>query len=162
VERTDGLHGFMFRDGQYTLLDVPGAARTYVQAINSVGQMAGYFRATDNDNAPRVGFVLAGGVFTPVRAPGTESSESFSETYVWGIDDALRMVGQYSLSGMPRSFVLAGGTWTDFQIPGASETVVRQSNTAGMLIGSYTVDADGGLPHAFVTTPSVGAVVDQP
>jgi probable HAF family extracellular repeat protein len=42
-------HGFMYRDGSTTVLDVPGALATYVTGINNGGQLTGMYYAADGD-----------------------------------------------------------------------------------------------------------------
>jgi hypothetical protein len=48
-------------------------------------------------------------------------------------------------------FVLAGGKFTTVDVPGAVDTLLMASNTAGLLVGQYT-DADG-FRHGFLVQP---------
>jgi probable HAF family extracellular repeat protein len=89
-----GKHGFVWRNGVYTVIDVPGYAFTRVFGGNNAKQLAGTF-AADDDIAPRSGFTYAGGVFTPIDEPDAYSGENPPNTWVTNLDDALRVVGYY-------------------------------------------------------------------
>jgi probable HAF family extracellular repeat protein len=89
-----GKHGFIWRNGVYTVIDVPGYAFTRVFGGNNTKQIAGTM-AVNDDSAPRSGFIYAGGVFTPIDEPDAYSGENPPNTFVTNLDDALRVVGYY-------------------------------------------------------------------
>jgi uncharacterized membrane protein len=90
-----GTHGFVYRKGEFTIIDVPGFPFTRIFGGNSANQIAGTM-ALNEDTAPRSGFIYAGGVFTPIDEPDAKSpSENPPNTWVLHLDDALRVVGYY-------------------------------------------------------------------
>jgi probable HAF family extracellular repeat protein len=46
-DAAEARHGFLFRQGMYTTIDVPGALATELTGINSQGDIAGAFDVTD-------------------------------------------------------------------------------------------------------------------
>jgi probable HAF family extracellular repeat protein len=50
---TDGngnMHGFRYRDGQYTSIDVPGGANTVINGVNDEGWVVGFFADPQQNN----------------------------------------------------------------------------------------------------------------
>jgi uncharacterized membrane protein len=83
-------HGFLYNDGVYTTLDVPGADATFAFGINDAGQITGnYSNASGN-----YGFVYSHGIFTTIE--GEPQSAAFGGTLASGINDAGQIVGYYS------------------------------------------------------------------
>ena len=80
-----------------TQLDVPGAAFTQANAINSEGDIVGSY--TNAGSAVAHGFVLSAGAFTTLDLPGL--------IQLRGITPSGVIVGSYSLSGVIYGFVLA-------------------------------------------------------
>ena len=109
---------FLFKDGTFTPINSPYGPGADVQAfgINSAGQIVGWHRST-NGPVPRRGFLLAGGVITSLDEPDGLpdcKAQSGCQTPTFGIDDALRLVGQYIHSPSGRhGYVLAGGKLTN-------------------------------------------------
>jgi hypothetical protein len=171
--------GYLLRKGVFTEIAIANAPETEPCGINSVGQIVGShnvrppagdaqrsltasFLPGDFDERPPRGFVFAGGVFTSTYPPDVMTGCAAtapgcpSRTFAFGIDDALRIVGQYQEipEAEPvrnRGYVLAGGRFTPVDVPGATETAVVRSNTAGALVGWYQ-DANG-VYHGYVATP---------
>jgi len=54
------MEGFVYNDGVYTSLTVPGADDTYATGINNAGQVVGYFETYRGAE----GFLYSGGVYT--------------------------------------------------------------------------------------------------
>jgi uncharacterized membrane protein len=169
--------GYLLKSGRFTEIQIANAPETEPCGINSVGQIVGThnvrpdvtasrnlvmaFVPGDFDERPPRGFVFAGDVFTSVYPPDTMTGCSNtapgcpSRTFTFGIDDALRMVGQYlDLSdgdGRNRGYVLAGGRFTPVDVPASTSTAVARSNTAGTLVGWFQ-DSNGAY-HGYVATP---------
>jgi len=61
------VHGFIYQNGQYISLDVPGAAATYPQGINDSGEVVG--EMYDSNFNPH-GFSYSTGVFKMIDFPG--------------------------------------------------------------------------------------------
>ena len=89
-----GKHGFIWKNGVYTVIDVPGYPFTRVFGGNNARQIAGTM-ALNDDTAPRSGFIYAGGVFTAIDEPDAYSGENPPNTWVTNLDDALRVIGYY-------------------------------------------------------------------
>jgi hypothetical protein len=79
-------HGFLFSAGIYKTIDFPGSNETYVNGINNVGEIVGYY--LDSRNAFH-GFVLDGGIFTSIDGPGGDYTD------ILGINNAGQIVGFY-------------------------------------------------------------------
>ena len=84
------LHGFLWGDGEYETIDVPGAAATGVLGINNRGQMVGFY--IDDDGAYH-GFVRdrKGDVTTLPEAPRAEPT--MGGTQPGQINDRGQIVG---------------------------------------------------------------------
>ena len=171
--------GYLLKRGRFTELAVANAPETEPCGINSAGQIVGThnvrpnptlaqrsltasFLPGDFDEHPPRGFVFAGGVFTSLFPPdemtgcANTAPGCPSRTFAFSIDDALRVVGQYQeISELGdvrnRGYVLGGGRFTPVDVPGASNTAVVRSNTAGTIVGFYQ-DATGAH-HGFIATP---------
>jgi uncharacterized membrane protein len=170
--------GYLLKKGVFTEVAMADAPETEPCGINSDGHIVGthnvrrtfdnlkrgmtMFLPGDFDEHPPRGFVLAGGIFTSTFPPDamtgcTDTAPGCpSRTFAFGIDDALRIVGQYQDLSDPtrqrnRGYVLAGGRFTPVDGPDAVNTAVLRSNTAGTIVGYYE-DA-GGAHHGFVKTP---------
>jgi probable HAF family extracellular repeat protein len=60
------IHGFLYRGGTFTTIDVPGAFSTDADGINNAGQIVGNYR----DAAGTHGFLYHDGSFTTIDVPG--------------------------------------------------------------------------------------------
>jgi uncharacterized membrane protein len=80
-------HGFLLDKGAFTKVDFPGAVRTQPFGINARGQIVG----VSSDGVRTRGFLLSGGTFTTITAPGT-----LLESIPFTIDDRGRIVGAYN------------------------------------------------------------------
>jgi uncharacterized membrane protein len=64
------VRGFLFDNGAFTRIDVPGALTTLPLGINNRGQIAGVYA----DEVTGHGFLLQSGTFTTIDAPGAVST----------------------------------------------------------------------------------------
>jgi probable HAF family extracellular repeat protein len=103
-------HGFLFSNGKYTILDVPGSRFTQAMGINNFGQIVGYY--IPPGALPRA-FILTDGKYTFFDVPG-----SF-QTRATGINDAGQIVGYYDQGGNWHGFLLSDGKFTTFDFPGS-------------------------------------------
>jgi probable HAF family extracellular repeat protein len=62
-----GSHGFLFENGSYTTLDVPGSTYTEAHGINASGQIVGNY----SDGHTTHGFLLDNGTYTTLDVPGS-------------------------------------------------------------------------------------------
>jgi probable HAF family extracellular repeat protein len=99
-------HGFLFDQGSYTTLDVPGGTGTWAIGINDSGQIVGSYRdAANNDR----GFLLDQGSYTILYVPGSYG------TYAHGINAAGQIVGYYWDHTGQHGFLLDNGSYTTLQ-----------------------------------------------
>ena len=116
----------------------PTAARTTeAYGINRGGDIVGRIEGPNHR-----GFLLSGGVFTPIDVPG--ASQTFG---AFAIDDnsPLNIVGTYlDGSGGEHGFLLSQGVYTTIDIDqsGAQATDARGLNNAGQIVGNW-VDSTG-------------------
>jgi hypothetical protein len=61
-----GYHGYVYDNGTYTTLNVPGATGTLAEAINDRGEVAGDY----TDSSGGHGYVYDNGTFTALNVPG--------------------------------------------------------------------------------------------
>jgi probable HAF family extracellular repeat protein len=90
------------------------------------------------------GFLLSGGSFTTLDAPGS------TLTLALGINDAGQIVGEYEASGRFHGFLLSGGSFTTLDPPGSTFTNALGINNVGQIVGLYS-DASGRT-HGFLAT----------
>ncbi len=138
--------------GTFTKIDMPGVAGTSPTAINSAGDIVGFYAQTQTSNFQ--GFLYSGGQFTAISVPGA------SFTIPLGINDQGQIVGYYQIAfGHHRGFLFDGQTYTDIQYPGSLSSIAHGINNAGQIVGSYT---SMGFLHAFLLTNGVYTKIDPP
>jgi uncharacterized membrane protein len=134
-----------------TTFDYPGTGNsTEPQKITESGDIVGIY--LDSLGVSR-GFVRSkNGTFS---APIVDPNDTVGFTEARGINNPGTVVGDYATAdGNNHGFFLSGGTFTEYDIPGALSTDVFGINDAGDFAGSFTYDNVTGL--AFV---SVGGTV---
>jgi len=97
-----GTHGFLLSGGNFTTIDVPGAALgTQALGINVTGQIVGVF--TDASSVPH-GCRLSGGTFNTIDVPAAMGHN----TVAHGINAGGQIVGTFvDANGMEHGFVTA-------------------------------------------------------
>jgi probable HAF family extracellular repeat protein len=70
-EDANGVHGFLLRNGTFTLFDVPGTLATNAFGINNRGDIVGY---SDEADGTRRGFLRRNGRLTTIGPPGSDTS----------------------------------------------------------------------------------------
>src|SRR6266403_2005327 len=133
-----------------TTFDYPGTGNlTLPQKINERGDIVGEY--IDSNGVAR-GFVrFSDGSFS---APIVDPNDTVGFTEGRGINNLGTVVGDYAISdGNNHGFFLSGGTFTEYDIPGAATTVVLGINDAGDFTGG---DDSSGTLQAFI---SVGGTI---
>jgi hypothetical protein len=133
--------GFVYRDGVFTDLVIPGAVGTFPQDVDP-GRIVG----TYDDLVETHGFLYDGAVVTTLDHPlGLPLG-----TFVTGIDGP-NVVGNYlSLQdGMGHGFLYDGKQYIPIDVPGATDTSVN-GISGSRVVGTYA-DADGQR-HGFVAS----------
>ena len=128
-----------------TTFDYPGAGNnTLPQKINERGDIVGEF--IDSSGVMR-GFVrFSDGSFS---APIVDPNDTVGFTEGRGINNPRTVAGDYVISdGTVHSFLLSGGTFTEYDLPGALQTNLLGINEPGDLTGTF--DPGNGIFQAFI------------
>src|ERR1700745_1310357 len=129
-----------------TTFDYPGAGNaTLPQKINERGDIVGEF--IDSTGVTR-GFVrFSNGSFSQ---PIVDPNDTVGFTEGRGINNPRTVVGDYATSdGNLHGFFLSGGTFTEYDVPGAVFTAVLAINNPRSFTGTF-VDGSG-IQQAFVS-----------
>jgi uncharacterized membrane protein len=135
-----------------TTFDYPGAGNlTLPQKINEKGDVVGEF--IDSSGVARAFVRFSDGSFS---APIVDPNDTVGFTEGRGINNSRTVAGDYAISdGTLHSFFLSGGTFTEYDVPGAVQTNLLSINDAANFTGGF--DPDGsGIFQAFV---SVGGIL---
>jgi hypothetical protein len=125
-----------------TTFDYPGVGNsTLPQKINERGDIVGEF--IDSTGVTR-GFVrFSDGSFS---APIVDPNDTVGFTEGRGINNSGTVCGDYVGSdGNSHGFFLSGGTFTEYDVPGAVSTAVLGINDAGDFAGAFDPDGSGIL-----------------
>ena len=120
-----------------TTFDFPGTGnQTLPQKINERGDIVGVF--VDSLGVTR-GFVrFSDGSFS---APIVDPNDTVGFTQGRGINNPGTVCGDYGTSdGNTHGFFLSGGTFTEYDVPGALSTVVLGINNPGDFTGGFSND----------------------
>jgi hypothetical protein len=120
-----------------TTFDYPGTGnQTEPQKINSRGDIVGVY--LDSLGVSR-GFVrFSNGTFS---APIVDPNDTVGFTQGRGINDSGTVCGDYATSdGNDHGFFLSGGTFTEYDVPGALSTDVLGINDAADFAGDFSDD----------------------
>ena len=145
-----------------TTFDYPGTGNnTLPQKINERGDIVGAFI---DSNGVTSGFVrFSDGSFS---SPIVDPNDTVGFTEGRGINNSRTVVGDYATSdGNLHGFFLSGGTFTEYDIPGALETEVLGINDAGDFTGGFSDDdvigqgyvSLGGTITSFSVPGAIGA-----
>jgi hypothetical protein len=129
-----------------TTFDYPGTGnQTLPQKINERGDVVGAFI---DSNGVTSGFVrFSDGSFSD---PIVEPNDTVGFTEGRGINNSRTVAGDYATSdGNLHGFFLSGGTFTEYDVPGAVFTAVLGINNPADFAGTF-VDASG-IQQAFVS-----------
>jgi hypothetical protein len=130
-----------------TTFDYPGAGNlTLPQKINERGDVVGEF--IDSSGVVRAFVRFSDGSFSD---PIVDPNDTVGFTEGRGINNSRTVAGDYAISdGTLHSFFLSGGTFTEYDVPGAVQTNLLSINDAASFTGGF--DPDGsGIFQAFVS-----------
>ena len=126
-----GTHGFIYENGNWTRLDMPGVSATEVHDMDGINILgAGY-------QGKWYGFLYDGVNWSPIDKPGANSTQPMG---IYGN----KIVGVYD-SGL--SFLYDGTNWTEINMPGAKNTLACAID--GDNIGGFYYDAQNRM-HGFL------------
>ncbi len=160
-------HGFTFKNGTYSSLDVPGEPFTDVWGTNSSGQIVGSYVDSLSDQH---GFLYSGGAFTTIDV----TFAGATTTTALGINDLGQIVGAWvDGSGIVHGFVDKAGTFTSIDDPNVAPcpsniclisqlTAATGINRNGEIVGIW--QDSGGVIHGFTLDPTLTTymTVDEP
>src|SRR5947207_3532474 len=129
-----------------TTFDYPGTGNSSLpQKINERGDVVGEF--IDSNGVTRAFVRFSDGSFSD---PIVDPNDTVGFTEGRGINNSRTVTGDYVISdGTLHSFFLSGGTFTEYDVPGAVQTNLLSINDAGDFTGGF--DPDGsGIFQAFV------------
>jgi len=146
-------HGFVYHNGRYTTVDIPGAMATGVWAENDLGVMIGSYY--DSVGAAR-GFIDFHGIIIPFNPPGA-GDVAGAGTYASGISMNGVVVGTYYTASAPtlsEGFIFKDGKFTALSDPeagdganeGTSPSAIAEDGSA--IIGEYWDSV--GNTHSFI------------
>ena len=144
-----------------TTIDVPNAVDTLAAGVNNIGQIVGIYQVADGSLH---GFLYSGGIFTNIDDPNATSGSAAA-----GINNLGQIVGAYNLSLIAgeghqlegaHGFVKSGGTFTDINFPGASNTTPHKINDFSRIVGVYRVG--NAEAHGFTDFGGVLSTLDFP
>jgi hypothetical protein len=130
-------------NGTFTTVDFPGTTFNQLLGLNNFDQAAGYFADAANIDHPYI-FDNNGGVFLVITIPVATGGPQAT-----GINDRGSISGFYiDSAGKNHGFLLAKGTFTTLDFPGATLTQAFGLNNEDDVVGAY-MDA-AGLTHGFI------------
>lgn len=126
--------GFIYSNGTFNTLNVPGASGTFPWGINESAQIVGYY---DDAMGYEHGFFYESGTFTNLDYPGAKQTEAL------GINNSGQIVGFFSdQNGSNHGFFYDSGTFTSLDYPATSLTEAYDINDSGQIVGYYSGSAN--------------------
>jgi len=142
---TNVFHGFIWKDGKYTIYDYPGAALTNLNGIDQSGRIVG------SHVGPATADIFERRLASPtimrlIAFPGA------AQTFAGGVDGKL-VGGTYFFGDqVDHGFMFDGKNYTSIDPPGSHFTLVNGVLSFGghtVLVGAFAVDISSPL-HGFV------------
>ena len=150
-------HAFEWDQGEFTMLDPPGAVAAQAHDINDAGQVVGhYIDANKKDHA----FLWSEGTFTTIDPPGATYAVAHA------INAGGQIVGSYGDGCCcGHGFLWDQGTFTTIDAIACSEffpvaTEATGINAAGQIIGGYVDESETG--HGFLFDNGTFSTIDAP
>ena len=131
-----GAHGYLHKDGVFTILDVPDAYGTQFIAVNDRGVALGRYET--NDHIGLHGVLYVRNRFEYFDVPGARS------TNPTGINDRGEIIGTYLDENGAHGFLLDRRGFTTLDVPDSDGTWPAAINNRGQVVGSYLVKGGKG------------------
>jgi probable HAF family extracellular repeat protein len=138
VDLPFGEKGFVWQNGSFSFLKVPGASATEAHGINNAGTIVG--------TADSHGFLDANGQFSTIDVSGATATDPMA------INTSGTIAGSYNDGAHWHGFIDTGGQMSFINEPDASDTWVTGLNDKGQLTGYFQPSA-GGPVQGFIATP---------
>jgi probable HAF family extracellular repeat protein len=133
-----GSHSFLYSNGSYITLAVPGAQTMALIQINNAGEVLGSY----TDSSGTHSFVYANGVYTRIAFPGATSTDAIE------INDVGQVAGNYRDGTGSHAFLDTNGTYTTIAAPPGSgqqaSTSFSRLDNAGEVLGTYSGPTGSG------------------
>lgn len=130
----------------FTTIDAPNSIFTVARAVNSQGDIVGWFPDT---GFKRHGYLLSNGNFTQIDF----NNDVNRRTTALGLNHGGDIVGDYrGTDGRTHGYLLSGGTSTNIDPPSSVRTTARAINSSGDIVGFFR-DSTGGF-HGFLVNKS--------
>jgi probable HAF family extracellular repeat protein len=156
-----GLHGFRRRNnGEYTLLDVPGANLTRARGINDDGDVVGGYRDSITGRYHGFHWEETDGLFSTIDVPFPDATTTIE---LLRVNNAGQMVGTYLNGSVPahdHGFLYDNGVFTSIDVPDAEGTIPAGINDQGQIVGFYTDTL--GSHHGFLLDNGTFTTIDAP
>ena len=114
--------------GTYTQMDFPGSVLTWGTAINTAGDIVGFYQTS---GIVYHGFVFRNGVYTTIDYP------SSTLTVPYGINNLGQIVGEAADLNVGFIYDIATQTFTNLRVPYATVTVPYGINDSGQITGTF-------------------------
>jgi hypothetical protein len=163
------MHGFILNGGNYTIVNVPGAAGTELTGINPLGNMSGATCSdpacgtTGNANTSHSFALSTKGVYKFFDPRGATTSSAST------ISPSLALVGAYTddIGELTHGYLLPGkpgGKYSTIDFPGATTgTFAGGGNPANDIVGIYNfVNCTTDCNHSFLLQNGVYTSFDYP
>jgi hypothetical protein len=132
------VHGFLLQGSQFTAVNHPNAANTWLLDVNQLGASVGSFSASASVVK---GFLLVNGKYTTIAYPNAQA------TYALALNDNGEVVGTYASGPVSNGLVWQSGTFTTVNYPNSKYgTVLTGVNNSGLIVGNHlSADRDFGF-----------------
>jgi probable HAF family extracellular repeat protein len=158
-----GQKGFLYKDGNYTKIDVKEATNYYPnygtqpRIIKNNGMVLGSYQ---RGYAFSFGFLYTDGQYTTLKHPfAGQNYESVDGTWVNGMNEDGTVIGRYAKTVYypdyqftEDNFVYKDGKYTSLQAPGATKTSLNGISDNGTIFGRYT--DSNNTSHNFLAKPT--------
>jgi probable HAF family extracellular repeat protein len=156
---------YLFDHGAFQ--DLLVGSSSVANDINNHRDIVGSFGDSFCNGIPIIthGFLLSGNDsmmtidFPGINAPPSHDLCAQNFTFANGINDASQVVGTFTDANGTHGFLMTGDTFTQIDIPGATETRANGINHAGQVVGTFT-DANG--MHGFFMVNDTFSTFDIP
>jgi hypothetical protein len=155
------IHGFLLPAGDSVPepIDYPGHMNTITQRITATGQIVGCYHDHDQMGSMH-GILVSNGSY--IALDGSEDGLNVPASMNNGATpDGTVITGLYTdMTGKSRSYIISGGAFAPFDVPGSLATSVWDMNPSGGIVGVYR-DASSKV-HGFLMTGGQFFSIDYP
>jgi probable HAF family extracellular repeat protein len=142
-----------FSGGKATSISTLGSSVSLANAINRLGEIAGWNSYDSNANFDPQAFLYSNGSMLNINS----ASVFPSGTEAYGINNSGEVVGTGYLSPSNfHAFLYSGGTMKDLGPSGAYQASAYAINTSGQIVGSYSLNSGASgtflYTHGMMTT----------